>query len=302
MATTKIEAKLILASRNLKTGDTLYTFRLTYPRIILSEMGTHRVLSKNTSSSRAVPAKRYRTEVLRDPFIPMFVGKAQTGMQAGAELTGWRRSFIQKGYGLARYPAIAASWLLEKAGAPKQIVNRLLEPWLWVSQIVTATDWQNFISQRCHPDAEPHIRELALSIKRAVCFSDFSFIGAGSDTYLLGLTEPQKAVYKLLYPGEWHIPHITQDEQNSFETEELLALSTARSARESYTSISSEAKQNVLTDKALHDKLLNSKPPHLSPFEHAAQAQDESEYWGNFRGFKQYRKQIENESGGDPQR
>ena len=66
----KIESKLILTSKNAVTGVNLYTFVLTYPRMILAEVNTHRMLSRNAASSRAIPAKKQRKQVLADPFVP----------------------------------------------------------------------------------------------------------------------------------------------------------------------------------------------------------------------------------------
>ena len=43
----------------------------TFPRIILSEINTHRMLSKNTSSSRAIPFKKMVESVQNNPFIPI---------------------------------------------------------------------------------------------------------------------------------------------------------------------------------------------------------------------------------------
>src|SRR5271157_2039061 len=119
-----IDSKLILTSKNRETGVSLYTFVLTYPRVILPEVNTHRMLSRNTASSRAIPARRQRSRVLAAPFVPISVGKNQKGMQAGDELDGWRRTVAINTWKLARYPSVLASWVLEKVGAHKQMVNR----------------------------------------------------------------------------------------------------------------------------------------------------------------------------------
>src|SRR5271170_615138 len=139
----QIQSQLILTSKSAVTGVSLYTFVLTYPSVILAEVNTHRALSRNTASSRAIPAKKQRSRVLAVPFVPVTIGRNQKGMQAGEELSGWRRTVAIQTWKLARYPAVPASGILEKVGAHKKIVNRIIEPWTWTEQIVTATNLNN---------------------------------------------------------------------------------------------------------------------------------------------------------------
>ena len=66
----KIEAKIIADSINPQ-GDRITTFLLTYPRFIHSELLTHRVFSRNSASSRAIPFEKMVKMVEEDPFIPI---------------------------------------------------------------------------------------------------------------------------------------------------------------------------------------------------------------------------------------
>ena len=52
-------------------GDELISVLCTFPRIILAEVNTHRMLSKNTSSSRAIPFHKMVKAVQENPFIPI---------------------------------------------------------------------------------------------------------------------------------------------------------------------------------------------------------------------------------------
>ena len=52
-------------------GDELISVLCTFPRIILAEVNTHRMLSKNTSSSRAIPFNKMVESVQNDPFVPI---------------------------------------------------------------------------------------------------------------------------------------------------------------------------------------------------------------------------------------
>src|SRR5277367_3958806 len=213
----QIESQLILTSKNAETGVSLYTFLLTYPRVILAEVNTHRALSRNTASSRAIPSKKQRSRVLAVPFIPYSIGQNQKGMQAGAELTGWRRWVAIQTWKLARYPAVLASWILEKVGAHKQIVNRIIETWTWTQQIVTTTDLQNVFKLRNHPDAEPHFQILAEQMQNQVEYVEALYNTVNFDSRnpdgtpcALDHVNPYIGVLRvqMLQPGEWHMPFI----------------------------------------------------------------------------------------------
>jgi hypothetical protein len=157
----KVESKLILTSKNSVTGVNLYTFVLTYPRVILAEVNTHRMLSRNTASSRAIPSKKQRERVIDNPFVPISIGANQKGMQAGEELDGLETHRRYSDMEARPLPdGLAASWILDKVGAHKQVVNRIVEPWTWTQQIVTCTDLKNVFKLRNHKDAEPHFHEL----------------------------------------------------------------------------------------------------------------------------------------------
>ena len=51
---TKIKAVIAADSINVK-GKRITTFIVTMPRIVLAELNTHRVFSRNSASSRAIP-------------------------------------------------------------------------------------------------------------------------------------------------------------------------------------------------------------------------------------------------------
>ena len=220
----KIESKLILTSKNAVTGTNLYTFVLTYPRMILAEVNTHRMLSRNAASSRAIPAWKQRKRVLEDPFVPHSVGQNQKGMQAGAELYGWQRFVVVNTWKAARYPAVLASWLLDRAGAHKQAANRIIEPWTYAQQVMTCTDLKNFFKLRNHPDAEPHFQIIAKQMQAQVqyverLFETVNFDSRNPDGSACALdnVNPPLGVYRvqMLRPGfwgtggqDWHMPFI----------------------------------------------------------------------------------------------
>lgn len=264
-----IEAKIIEDSINEK-GIRLTTMQLKYQRFIHSEFMTHRVFSRNASSSRAIPVTKMIEQVFTNPATPIYWGKNQAGMQAKEELTGVDLALVQDTWNEARLSAIRYAKRMNDAGAHKQIVNRILEPFQWIHVVVTATEWGNFYALRDHPDAQPEIQALAQAMKHA------------HDT----------STPKLLKDGEWHIPYVSQEEREQYSLKDTLKFSAARCARVSYLN-HDQSNPTPEKDIDLHDKLVKSVPAHMSPVEHQAQSRTEDKFFANFNGFKSYRRYLE---------
>ena len=60
----------VLADSVSPEGARLTTMEVTFPRIILAEMNTHRVFSRNSASSRAIPIKKRIEMVKKHPYVP----------------------------------------------------------------------------------------------------------------------------------------------------------------------------------------------------------------------------------------
>lgn len=300
---TTITAKTILRSRNASAPDkVLSTLLLRYPRFIHAEFMTHRCMSRNAASSRAIPVKKMIDDILADTAMPIHWGAAQKGMQADSECdevvyVGGYPASRQVAWICARDNAIDTARAFDLAGYHKQVINRLLEPFMHITVLVSSTEWDNFLELRDHKDAEPHIQMLAREIRK--CLEDESTV-------------------QTLQAGQWHLPFITSfDEDFLYEAsggdhnigvETLQKLSVARCASTSYKTTDGF---DMTFDRAtaIYDKL-HSKPFHASPFEHVAQADYRNPgntsgihtwqpYWknksehGNFVGFRQLRRQIE---------
>lgn len=276
-----IRAKIVADSRNVNTGDRLTTFVLEYPRFIHAEFMTHRMLSRNASSSRAIPIATQIRRIWREPALPVSWGQNQKGMQAGDELTGWRAAAVRQVWLGARVPAIGAAYLLSRLGLHKQHANRLLEPWMHIQVVASATEWENFFALRIHPDAQPEIRELAQQMLA-----------------LLRQSEPTPAG-----TWYWHLPFVTPAEraQMSDSDVKLCQISVARCARVSYRLPDGTA-PSIEKDMALYQRLLagSGGVGHWSPFEHVATPIHKSYQSGNFTGWIQYRKLFANESASFP--
>lgn len=98
---------------------------------------------------------------------------------------------------------------------------------------------------------------------------------------------------EILSPGQWHIPFMSKIDSSKLKslsgkdiTEEMVKISTALSARTSYTVVGEEKEINYENMINLHDRLLNQDPPHSSPFEHCARAMDDNEYHNYIKGIR----------------
>lgn len=276
----------ILLDSVAPTGRRVTTFVVRYPRFIHSEIMTHRICSRNASSSRAIPTNKIIKAVEDDMATPIFWAKNQAGMQAIEELddTHPRHSvvdldlkpivmtdkrYVEHLWRQLGTIAVDYARRMNAVGAHKQIVNRVIEPWSHISVLITATDWANFFALRAHPDAQQEFQYLAYEMLQAFVNST-----------------PRE-----LKVGQWHLPFIRPEEYAIFTEEVLLKLCIARCARISY--LNHEGLNEPMKDIDLHDRLCASK--HMSPFEHACQAMGRPERSGNFIGWQQYRQLLPNE-------
>lgn len=279
-------AAKILADSVSPRGHRLTTFEVTFPRIVLAEFNTHRVFSRNSASSRAIPVMKMVERVMKDPFIPYQWGKNQKGMQASEELSNEEREKAVRLWLEARDHAVTA---VEQLSNPltlnvhKQIANRLLEPFMWHTVIVTATEWQNFFNQRTHKDAQPEIQRAAALMKEL-------YEGSTPD---------------VIDYGEWHLPlvrgidfeQLSKEFPRAIHPFALPKISSGRCARVSYLTHDGVRDPNADVDLCDNKLMVNG---HMSPLEHPATPIREDEdvvlNTGNFRGWFQYRKHIPGES------
>lgn len=283
----------VLADSVSPAGCRLTTLEVTFPRVILAEFNTHRMLSRNAASSRAIPTEKLIQRVIDDPFIPEFRAN-QKGMQAGEMLESEDAVYAREIWLEARGAAVAQAREMHELNIHKQYVNRLLEPWMWATVIVSATDWENLFALRCHPDAEPSFQRIAGMMRDAIDGSMPYFIDCNQWHRPLVDADDVAEVFELLSKG-----HIKVEDCEP----RLNKISVGRCARVSY--LTHDGKRDHAADIDLHDRLVKSG--HWSPFEHVAQPippfrrlHEEhptgSAYVGNFRGWEQYRKKFGGEN------
>ena len=251
--------------------------------------------SRNAASSRAIPVSKMLSRVFENPATPEWWGKNQKGMQAAEELDLDARAKAEKLWWGLRRIAHDHSSMLSDIGLHKQITNRILEPWLTIVVVITATEWDNFYHLRLDALAQPEFRILAERMLTAH-----------------NASEPRALRY-----GEWHLPFISEDEKLDLDGRSDFELwlpaikaSVARCARVSTLNHDGSAPDQA-ADLALHDRLLAAH--HVSPFEHQARPADPFDVdmtltpqedlrrlaryrSGNFVGWHQYRKDLTGEN------
>jgi hypothetical protein len=284
----------ILADSISPGGVRLTTLWVTFPRFILAEVNTHRMLSRNSNSSRAIPPERQIEAVRTKPFVPETFNKRVKGMGVGEALPDQEKARRQWIFA-ARYACRAAENLLA-LDVDKSRVNRLLEPFLWHSAVITATEWSNFFALRDSPQAQPEFQITARLMRE-----------------VMEASEPRLLTY-----GDWHLPGVDDDELGDALVEADDAndkravaqtweywkrVSAGRLAR--WTSYDKTEYEEPDSARDRCTNLISSF--HLSPLEHQARpfSRDEDEwvgsgmlnpFAGNFRGWVQFRKEIPNES------
>lgn len=265
------EVKIIKDSIS-PSGARITTYQLKYPRMVHQELLTHRVFSRNASSSRAIPVDKNIKDLKKSIYIPHFQ-KNRPGMQGGEYLNDQEQFQAEIQWKLAFETMLEQIKLLNgivHEGIHKQYINRLVEPFSYISVVCTSTTWDNFFELRHHEAAQPEIYHLAKLMKEAY-------------------TESTPEALEL---GQWHLPYITDEDKVKYTQEELFYKSVACCARVSYNN-HDNTETTIESCKSLYDRLLSSKPIHASPAEHQAQClEDPLQKSGNLVGWLQYRQTL----------
>jgi thymidylate synthase ThyX len=271
----------IIADTCLIRDARITTFEITFPRYLLAELNTHKVLAKSCASSRAIPVKKRIEMVEQNPFVPNIFGLNRPGMQSLEDLEGEAIVAAADEWKASIADAIKHARNLDNLNVHKQQANRILEPYTYVTDVVTGTEWSNFFWLRNSPFADPEFENLASLMH---------------DLY--EKNEPRQS--------SLHLPYC--DNISGDTVENLFLISGARCARTSYTTFEgklSTAEEDIALCK---DKLIPSG--HLSPFEHAASADGiyfdphrDGWYWSkpsdhrHLYGWIPYRVQVEKQLG-----
>ena len=306
---TNITAKVVADSIS-ESGQRITTLEVEYPRFIHGEVMTHRSLSKNSSSSRAIPVNKMLEQIESNMAVPVYWGKNKAGMQAVEEVDDLIKSNAEIMWKGCFWKAKdTVSWLIED-GLHKQVANRLTEPFQMMKVVITGTDWDNFFNLRIHKDAQPEICMLAYKIYKAM-----------EESY------PVKLKAK-----DWHLPYVefeywddepkyfitkvSKDDDQSYgmKYEEYLSLEDAIKISASCCAQVSYRNTDMSLEKAdkIFNMLIKSDVLHASCFEHLAtpirsqeglingwdfgithQNKSGQLFSGNLRGWISYRQQLQ---------
>lgn len=277
----------VIADSISPQGIRLTTWEVEYPRVVHADLMSHRMLSRNAASSRAIPFTKM-VEQLKG--IPVRFGQANKGMQDKGEdfenlIDLWTQpsGIGESGYYSchtpdeawkeARTSAIGFARAFQEAGYAKQVFNRLVEPFQMMKTIITATEIANFFWLRDDEAADPSIAELARCMKEAY----------------------EQSVPELLQPGEYHLPYIqakrlldgsrghfmtTSDGTEKLDVEQAIKVSCARCAAVSYRNEGYGLEKSV----EIFGKLLGSDKKHASAFEHVATPAKKLVWWDAYEG------------------
>lgn len=198
----------VLADSITPTGVRATTLVATLPRAYLAELNTHRLLSRdgyeqelsrNSASSRAIPTEKNIANVREHPYIPETFHARVKGMGVGLELDPQLQEDARRVWMRTLAHATTGADMLNEIGIDKSRANRVIEPYMWHTVIITATEWENFLALRC-PDgdvwdpefpAQPEMQMFAICVRNA-------------------LNESQP---KLLEEGSWAMPYFDWDEE-----------------------------------------------------------------------------------------
>lgn len=277
------------------------SLEVVMPRIVLAEFNTHRVFSRNSASSRAIPFPKALRSVLKNSFIPIAFQKNHSGMQGSEYFDPNEKFHVDKvrailmdtlvkalqddkteevhgengedremlmtmfnniilsfgGYHtltefwlMIRDKVVEAAVLLYSLGVTKQLCNRLLEPFMYHTVLVTSTEWENFFQLRCPVytvvsnyvrvgTEEPAWRDTYRSRKEFIQatqmkslngiptdeLTDLDWLRSNKGTAEIHIMAVAEAIYDairesaptFLYPGDWHIVYRNKIDGNKID-------------------------------------------------------------------------------------
>ena len=335
-----IKAEIVADSTN-EFGNRLTTMLITFPRFILAELNTHRMLSKNSASSRAIPFKKMLESVKTNPFIPIAWQVDHPGMQGTKYVGNFQHTEVMTAEWLkARDEAVIAASnlnagirssragvykddLIEDTQVTKQLCNRLLEPFMWHTVLISGTEWENFFHLRC-PQYTFHKEDkewIFRSKKEAIKFfgedevveyesgdialkdlTDLAWLKLNegkAEIHMMALAEAMWDAFNESKPeelkaGQWHVVYKDKIKEmfNLDETDTdidgipyVVKIGTMMAARTSYTVFGTELSDWTI-DKyvAKANEMATANPLHASPFEHCAKVPTWKDYYGAIRG------------------
>jgi hypothetical protein len=236
--------------------------------------------SRNSASSRAIPFSKTSKKVREMPALPLHYGVNKPGMSADSELADEQIRQVEIYLnGIKNHTLDILELINDEYHLHKQVINRYIEPFMSHTAIISATEWDNFFWQRCHPAADPVMKAAADAMQ-----------------YAYYTSVPTEISY-----GYWHLPYVDVDTINEVFSNNILTttemievikkVSAARCARVSY--LTQSGIRDWTEDLALYNRLVTADVLHASPLEHVATPANGNYRLSNFKGWNQFRHVIQ---------
>jgi len=280
----------VLARSVSPDGYEICTFEATYPRIVHSELMTHRDFSRNSASTRAIPLSNQLKNLLENPFIPEKFGINQPGMQAYNHLAG------------LKHDRAVELWLRGRDRAVTTVIELILGTEL-AEQILHYKSDREFVPAKVLLEKFDQIMAEVPKSTDEIDYDTTNVLnvhkqlaGRGLEAYMwhtVVITSTEFANFyalrdhpeaqgeiatiarlmrkahsaatpRVLNYGDWHTPYVQPDEfEDVFDA---IRASAARAAAASYNR--QHAKKSPEEEFARYDSLRTGG--HMSPLEHQA--------------------------------
>jgi hypothetical protein len=256
-------------------GVRMLTYEITYPRIVHSELMTHRALSKNAASSRAIPFHKMKGQLTGKP---VRFGQSNPGMQDKGEdyeafvlgrpmeyegNDGAPAYYPDEAWEMARADAMFWSEAFFNAGYHKQVYNRLTEAFQIMKTVISGTELPNFFWLRDDDAADPSIAELARVMREAKDESTPTLLKAGE--FHLPYIDRWVGEDGLMHYGD--IEHLGFDTVVAeYSLQDAIKISTARCAAVSFRNVDYTLEKSL----EVYQRLVGDERKHASAFEHQA--------------------------------
>jgi hypothetical protein len=266
-------------------------------------------------NSRAIPFDKMVEVVEKEPFIPIAWQLSHKGMQGIKYITDPRvigfkeMRWLNARNGAVDYAKslvnddVTIKKLLNTSDSnklSKNYGNRLLEPFMWTTQLITGTreSFEHLFEQRC---PIYNVENLKFISKKDAIFlfpslkdlTDLEWLQRNkgqAEIHFMDLAEKMydalnESTPDVLKEGEWHIPF--QEEiwkgKQAEKLEDVIKMSCAMTARVSYTTINDNEVLTLEKAKNIYDKCVKSG--HFSVVSHCAKCMAYEEYENWYKGF-----------------
>ena len=265
-------------------------------------------------NSRAIPFEKMLKVIEEEPFYPIAYQKQHKGMQ-GTEYFTDESDIAHCDYmwSCAIESALAVAEDMYEHGVSKQIINRTVEPYTWVTQLCTGTreSFEHLFEQRCPIYEVPYYindpveegnklqrtlggcskKEIMKSVREnkldseVFSWNDLDWLQHNkgqAEIHFMDLAEKMYDALNESEPvemkgGDWHIPFSEGAEFTPDMTlKDKIVLSCAITARTSYTTIADNEVLTLEKAKKIYEKCVEQG--HFSVVSHCARCMSDYQY------------------------